>query len=133
MSDRVVKKCEELWAHATSKGERTETNEADRESEGSYINGFKKHTEIWTVQGSSFVLRAERVQFESFRLAADNSVSWRELILILDGHEAFRAHQEGRRTVSRFEGADERFVGKETIDPQPWTVVSGELPEKVPE
>lgn len=133
MSDVTVQRCEELWEYATRKGNHVRAHDGDREADGNYVLGFKRDSETWTVHDPCFTLRAEKVELSTFRLGEDSTGSWRELSLLIDDNEVFRALEEGGRKVAKFEGDDERFVGNEIIKPQPWKVVSGVLPENLPD
>jgi hypothetical protein len=123
---QVIDQCEALWK-STEKGEPARSVEADRQREGTYTNGFRNDIKTWEARHGDYIVRAKRVQWRTFNLAADTQGTRRVLEIVEGDKIIFRASEEAAGTKKNF-GAEERYIGTDQIAAKPWQVDTGKVP-----
>ena len=127
----MIERCEALWK-STQKGEPKRSAEADRKSEGTYTNGFRNDIETWEARRGDHIVRAKKVEWQTFNLAADTRGARRVLEIVEGNKIVFQATEEGAGTRENF-GAGERHIGTDQIAAKPWRVSLGEVPSQLEE
>ena len=122
----VIEQCEALWKSNTQ-GHAESSTDANRESEGSYVQGYRNDINTWETKRGGYVVRTKKVAWQMFNLAADTKGTRRVLEIVKDGKVVFQATQEGAGTKKNF-GAEERYTGTDTIDAKEWQVEIGTVP-----
>jgi hypothetical protein len=122
----IEQTCEALWKRIAVGTPERSLDQA-RENDGYYVKGHRNDTETWTLAIDDLKLRATRVDWQNFNLAADDS-GIRRIVEVLSADQLlFRADQNGATTRVKFVGADERHVGTDENPAEPWRITHGTL------
>ena len=125
-----TKSMQALFDRLFAEGKQETTSEADRELEGSYVNGYKNFITTSTLEHGGFTIVATTTKWMTMSPAADQDGT-RYSFEVKRGDEViFKASREGASTSKNF-GAEERYIGDENFEAKDWLVGEGELPAEL--
>lgn len=132
MTEKQKSLIQELFDCALKKGKKEKDREynGDRQSNGSYVNGFRDFTTVAVIEGNGFVVQATQVDWETFNLAADKNGVRYALKVIKDEKVVFEATREGPSASKNF-GYRERYIDTIHTPEDDWKIAHGEFPKEL--
>ena len=130
MKPDIVAKCENLFALAQKRGERSTSYDSKRGEDEMAGCGTKNDRTHHTFQSGTFTIKATQNEWARWDPSSDTKETRYELEIRRGSKIVFLAQRNGARHEDFFSGDEERFQRSRDTEPSSWKVSRGRMPVK---